>query len=641
MIYAKNLNTNTQTGGGGTLVWDGRSWNNAPSTPTIERTKTSTPSPSSSQSSGGSSSRSSSSGSSSQPTAKNLNTDTSTGGGGNLVWDGTRWNEAPAGAPAKPANMTSTPTIERTASRASGTGAPSNPAPLPLAARAPSTSYGLTGATQPTITRGIGTPRYSLSVSGGGGITDQGRKKALEDELAALWEYMEKYKGTLAYDGYARRAAEIEAEQKAASTPAAATPSAPSGAFGSGVTSAGRPANYNTAPGQQMQTPATVGERRTNDYGGEDVVWTGSNWEPASAWAAQQARAAAPTIERQKPAAQQAPATTRTDYVPPTESRFESTPGFDQADYKTAYVNAQVGDVNNAYAETIRRNREDYAARGLSQAGRSGAEQQALVMAEIARNNAAGQVGADATKTAMELGRTDAIERARNIDSYGISRGNFGINMARDNRDATREDSMLPLDTQIKVLEAAGINLRNAGIQLANDGSVIQNDHNRAIVDFYKQTRNIDMTRMQQGVDAGALDLEKSANELEILRGTTPDRIAQIKAAATSANLANERARIDIDYQVSVNPTLRATAEAQLREIEQRIEKAARANDWAVIDELGKIAGRVAKAGGFKVVGGWLGGFLGNAVPIPGVGMVAGNIVGGVLGGALDTALGG
>lgn len=638
MIYAKNLNTNTKTGGGGTLVWDGRSWNNAPSTPTIERTKTSTPSPSSSQSSGGSSSRSSSSGSSSQPTAKNLNTDTSTGGGGNLVWDGTRWNEAPAGAPAKPANMTSTPTIQRTTSRASGTGAPSNPTPLPLAARAPSASYGLTGATQPTITRGIGTPRYSLSVSGGG-ITDQDRKKALEDELAALWGYMEKYKGTLAYDGYARRAAEIEAEQKAASTPAAAAPSAPSGAFGSGVNAAGQRTNYNTAPGQQMQTPATVGERRPNPYGGEDVVWTGSNWEPASAYAAQQARAAAPTIERQKPAAQQAPATTRTDYVPPTESRFESTPGFDQADYKTAYVNAQVGDVNNAYAETIRRNREDYAARGLSQAGRSGAEQQALVMAEIARNNAAGQVGADATKTAMEMGRTDAIERARNIDSYGISRGNFGINMARDNRDATREDSMLPLDTQIKVLEAAGINLRNAGIQLANDGSVIQNDHNRAIVDFYKQTRNIDMTRMQQGVDAGALDLQKSANELEIMRGTTAERIAQIKAAATSANLANERTRFDIDYAQSVAPTLRATAEAQLREIEQRVTAAAQKQDWAMVDELGKIAGRVAKAGGFKVAGGILGTVIGSI--IPGAGNVAGGAVGTAIGAGLDGILGG
>lgn len=91
---------------------------------------------------------------------------------------------------------------------------------------------------------------------------------------------------------------------------------------------------------------------------------------------------------------------------------YADIPAFDQEAYRQAYINRQRGDVQQQYDDTLARVREDFALRGLSQQGLSGAEQQAILQTELARSNALGRVGADATARAMELGRDDAFRRA-------------------------------------------------------------------------------------------------------------------------------------------------------------------------------------------------------------------------------------
>lgn len=82
--------------------------------------------------------------------------------------------------------------------------------------------------------------------------------------------------------------------------------------------------------------------------------------------------------------------------------------------------------------------------------------------------------------------------------------------------------------------------------------------------------------------------------------------------------------------------------QAQVDEIRQRMLAAQRAGDTATAQQLGTLGARIAKAGGFKWLGGAIGGVIGSIGPQALLGGTAGGLAGGAwLGDMADKALGG
>lgn len=123
-------------------------------------------------------------------------------------------------------------------------------------------------------------------------------------------------------------------------------------------------------------------------------------------------------------------------------------------------------------------------------------------------------------------------------------------------------------------------------------------------------------------------------------------RRSGLEAGLTSQNLQNDRqatqnraGEFELDQAIQMAPQVREEARLRLESLQQQIENAKRSGNWADAAELGKIASRVAQAGGWKWVGGAVGGALGSI--IPGAGTAAGSAAGGALGAWADSALGG
>ena len=299
------------------------------------------------------------------------------------------------------------------------------------------------------------------------------------------------------------------------------------------------------------------------------------------------------TVDRPQTQPAPVPPPTRSDFVPPTTSRVDDLPQLDQGTLQQTYTQDAQRQIIDRFAGREKQIREQAAARGLSENAVFALVQQA----EVERDMALGRSRNEAMRSATEYGADYGLRRAGLGDNYNLARGGFGISYAGDNRAANREDATLGLDVEAK-------RIANAGGVIANQGGVIANQTGQANAD--------------------------------VATATTQARIDSIRATVQGQNLQNEATRFDIDQAVQAAPTVRATAQAQLQEIEQRVAKAARENDWATVDQLGKLAATIAKHGGFKIAGGILGGLmLTNPVTAGGAGYVY------AAGGALDQVLGG
>ena len=517
------------------------------------------------------------------------------GGAGNVRWDGTRWTStaAPVSAASRP-NSVGYPTAApgrslaeqthnpSTVNRASGTGAPVTVnKPMGLGAQAP--KYGVQAAPpaspQPVAQTASPAPVYRLASPAAEGLAYGASTAAPAASWRALAVFPNNPSAQAAYDEvYTSLQGIVDpADLERYATNAgqeASRGQAQGGSFGASRNNAHTPVpTYKEVPAAPV---APVG------YG---------------AFGGQRAAENVASVNRPTPApvvpdfTAAATAPTRSDYVPPTESAFVNMPGFDQDKYRDTMVALEVGQIERGHADSARRIREEMAARGFSQQGMSGIEADALIRSNIARQEALGQARGQATVRGMEFGREDAWRRAGQIDNYGLARGGFGISYAGDNRQANREDTMLPIQAE-------------AG-RIANQGGRITNQAGQANAD--------------------------------VATATTQARIDHIKSVATNADIVNRRAEFQLENDIAVAPVLREQASAQLRQIEQEMQLAVAKQDWAMVDQLGKLAAQVASKGGFKIAGGFLGGVVGSIVP--GVGTVAGAAVGSAGGAGLDTIL--
>ena len=189
---------------------------------------------------------------------------------------------------------------------------------------------------------------------------------------------------------------------------------------------------------------------------------TAPQLNPAAAVGVNAARAIAPASE---------------SYGIAKTSAYEALKNPYSGQYRAALVNQQRGDIQSEYSGNLGRIRQNMAERGLSEAGLSGIEQQAILQNEMGRTNALGRLGADSTVALTDKGAAWDANKAGQIDNYGLSRSGLALSYAGDARAAELQPGQVQSQGIANRFDEAAIYPRLAALENAKTTDEVHRIH--------------------------------------------------------------------------------------------------------------------------------------------------------------------
>lgn len=226
--------------------------------------------------------------------------------------------------------------------------------------------------------------------------------------------------------------------------------------------------------------------------------------------------------------------------------------------YQQAYVTQGQGELRRAYASALDQARRDAAARGLSQAGMSGFEQDAILRASLAQAEGDARLRREADLGLVDKQADYGLRQGAGLDAFSLAKaggvqgaGQFALSHALAQalglgglaNDTRRLD--LAAEEQRQTLPG-----RAESIQVGNEAT-------RAATERIRQMTPAEVAQAQA-------QAQEAASRARVTGATEQDAVMRSGQQIQAGNIANEQAQVNLAQDRQMSPLQKAQALQQL-----------------------------------------------------------------------------